>query len=74
MLFAGLRVMMINAVDIILLINFDSAECAFMGEDAECDKGENKFYNKNRLLNLRKLIRMSWWTMLSLEAFWLDWF
>lgn len=40
MLFAGLRVMMINAVDINLLINFDSAEC---------DKGENKFYNKNRL-------------------------
>lgn len=49
MLFAGLRVMMINAVDINLLINFDSAECAFMGEDAEGDKGENIFYNKNRL-------------------------
>lgn len=45
-LFAGLRVMMINAVDINLLINFDSAECAFMGEDAEGDKGENKFYDK----------------------------
>lgn len=49
MLFAGLRVMMINAVDINLLINFDPAECAFMGEDAEGDKGENNFYNKNRL-------------------------
>lgn len=46
MLFAGLRVMMINAVDTNLLINFDSAECAFMGEDAEGDKGENKFYDK----------------------------
>jgi len=45
-LFAGLRVMMINAVDINLLINFDSAEGAFMGEDAEGDKGENKFYDK----------------------------
>ena len=30
MLFAGLRVMMINAVDIILLINFDSAEWCLM--------------------------------------------
>lgn len=46
MLFAGLRVMMINAVDINLLINFDSAESAFMGADAEGDKGKNKFYDK----------------------------
>lgn len=49
MLFAGLRVMMINAVDINLLINFDPAECAFIGADAEGDKGKNKFYDKNRL-------------------------
>lgn len=49
MLFAGLRVAMINAVAITLLVDFDSAECAFIGADAEGDKGKNKFYDKNRL-------------------------
>lgn len=44
-----MRVAMINAVAITLLINFDSAECAFMGAEAEDDKGKNKFYDKNRL-------------------------
>lgn len=41
-----MRVAMINAVAITLLVDFDPAECAFMGEDAEGDKGENKFYDK----------------------------
>lgn len=49
MLFADLRVVMINAVAITLLVDFDSVECAFMGADAEGDKGKNKFYDKNRL-------------------------